>query len=108
MRLAMKNNRRFIKSLSSIALAAATLAGVLGATIIPEAQQFKDLQTPKSPLVLKAQGSFYVGGEAVEQTQAELGRRTISAHGAGGVVEAERPRPEHGPAHAKPHVQDPV
>ena len=28
---------------------------------------------PDKPLVLKAQGSFFVGGEKVEQTQAELG-----------------------------------
>ena len=28
---------------------------------------------PDTPLVLKAQGSFFVGGEKVEQTQGELG-----------------------------------
>src|SRR5215207_4814709 len=69
----MKSNLRFIKSLRSVALAAATLAGMLGATIAPEAQEFKDLQSLKSPLVLKAQGSFYVGGDVVEQTRNELG-----------------------------------
>jgi pimeloyl-ACP methyl ester carboxylesterase len=37
------------------------------------AQVLKDLQTPDAPLVLKAQGSFFVGGEKVEQTQGELG-----------------------------------
>ena len=31
------------------------------------------MQTPDTPLVLKAQGSFFVGGEKVEQTQGELG-----------------------------------
>ena len=33
----------------------------------------KDVQTPDAPLVLKAQGSFFVGGDVVEQTQRELG-----------------------------------
>jgi pimeloyl-ACP methyl ester carboxylesterase len=39
------------------------------------AQQFKDLQTPETPLVLKAKGSFFVGGETVEQSFVELGSR---------------------------------
>ena len=33
----------------------------------------RTVQTPDTPLVLKAQGSFFVGGEKVEQTQGELG-----------------------------------
>ena len=37
------------------------------------AQALTDLQTPDTPLVLKAQGSFFVGGEKAEQTQVELG-----------------------------------
>ena len=37
------------------------------------AQALKDVQTADAPLVLKAQGSFFVGGEKVEQTQGELG-----------------------------------
>ena len=37
------------------------------------AQAITDLQTPDTPLVLKAQGSFFVGGEKAEQTQVELG-----------------------------------
>ena len=36
-------------------------------------QALKDVQTPQTPLVLKAQGSFFVGGEKGEQTQGELG-----------------------------------
>ena len=32
------------------------------------AQALKDVKTPDKPLVLKAQGSFFVGGETVEQT----------------------------------------
>jgi Alpha/beta hydrolase family len=37
------------------------------------AQAFNDVKTPDKPLVLKAQGSFFVGGEKVEQTAGELG-----------------------------------
>jgi pimeloyl-ACP methyl ester carboxylesterase len=37
------------------------------------AQALKDVQTPSAPLVLKAQGSFFVGGDKVDQTQGELG-----------------------------------
>ena len=37
------------------------------------AQALKDVKTSDTPLVLKAQGSFFVGGEKVEQTQGELG-----------------------------------
>lgn len=44
-----------------------TLAGGAGA------QALKDLQTPRTPLVLKAQGSFFIGGVKSEQTRVELG-----------------------------------
>ena len=37
------------------------------------AQALKDVQTADTPLVLKAQGSFFVGGEKVEQTRSEVG-----------------------------------
>lgn len=37
------------------------------------AQDISALQTPKSPLVLKAQGSFFVGGEIVSQNAVESG-----------------------------------
>jgi pimeloyl-ACP methyl ester carboxylesterase len=49
------------------------VAGVLGTPVGASAQALKDVQTPDTPLVLKAQGSFFVGGEKVEQTQGELG-----------------------------------
>jgi len=48
-------------------------AGVLGAPAGVTAQALKDVKTPDKPLVLKAQGSFFVGGEKVEQTAGELG-----------------------------------
>ena len=46
---------------------------MLGTAVNVQAQALKDVQTPDAPLVLKAQGSFFVGGEKVEQTQGELG-----------------------------------
>ena len=42
------------------------------------------------------------------EARSALSGRTISGRGAGGVVEAEHPRPEHGPPHAQPHLQGPV
>jgi pimeloyl-ACP methyl ester carboxylesterase len=55
------------------ALLAGTAAGVLATADRGAAQALKDVQTADTPLVLKAQGSFFVGGERVEQTQGELG-----------------------------------
>jgi pimeloyl-ACP methyl ester carboxylesterase len=53
------------------------LAGIataaLGSSAIVSAQALKDVKTPDKPLVLKAQGSFFVGGKKVEQTAGELG-----------------------------------
>jgi pimeloyl-ACP methyl ester carboxylesterase len=57
----------------SAILIGATVAAVLGAPSGTMAQAIKDLQTPDTPLVLKAQGSFFVGGDKAEQTQVELG-----------------------------------
>ena len=50
-----------------------TLAIVVGGTTGGRAQALKDVKTADTPLVLKAQGSFFVGGDKVEQTQGELG-----------------------------------
>jgi pimeloyl-ACP methyl ester carboxylesterase len=49
------------------------VAGLLATTVGARAQALKDVQTPDTPLVLKAQGSFFVGGEKAEQTAGELG-----------------------------------
>jgi pimeloyl-ACP methyl ester carboxylesterase len=49
------------------------LSSILGTAVDVRAQALKDVQAPDTPLVLKAQGSFFVGGEKVEQTQGELG-----------------------------------
>jgi pimeloyl-ACP methyl ester carboxylesterase len=59
----------WIRSLVLIGIAAA----VLGAPANVTAQALKDVKTPDKPLVLKSQGSFFVGGETVEQTAGELG-----------------------------------
>ena len=56
----------------SAILVGVTLAGVLGKPIGAVAQAIRDVQTPDTPLVLKAQGSFFVGGEKAEQTQVEI------------------------------------
>ena len=54
-------------------LAGALLAAVLVTTADLRAQALKDVKAPDTPLVLKAQGSFFIGGDKVEQTQGELG-----------------------------------
>ena len=64
---------RVSMSCRSAVLCGATLVGVLGTATGIGAQALKDLQTPDIPLVLKAQGSFFVGGDKAEQTQVELG-----------------------------------
>jgi pimeloyl-ACP methyl ester carboxylesterase len=66
-------HQRFSASWRSVIFVAVTLAGVIGAAIGADAQALKDVLTPDTPLVLKAQGSFFVGGEKADQTQVELG-----------------------------------
>ena len=66
-------SEQFSKLSRSSFLMSAALASVLGTAVNVQAQALKDVQTPDTPLVLKAQGSFFVGGEKVEQTQGELG-----------------------------------
>ena len=63
-----------------LVLAGVALACVLGTVIGAEAQALRDVQTPATPLVLKAQGSFFVGGEKVEQTEVELGSLGPGGH----------------------------
>jgi pimeloyl-ACP methyl ester carboxylesterase len=55
-------------------------ASVFGTTGILLAQSVKDVQIPATPLVLKAQGSFFTGGEKVEETQGELGNLGPGGH----------------------------
>jgi hypothetical protein len=56
-------------SSASRLLAAAFI--VFGTASVAGAQALKDVHTSDAPLVLKAQGSFFVGGETIEQTQRE-------------------------------------
>lgn len=65
--------QRFVKRRRSSIVAGAALAGVLGLAAHAAAQALEDVRTPDTPLVLKAQGSFFVGGDSVEQTRGELG-----------------------------------
>ena len=65
-------SQRVSKLCRSSVLVGAAL-GVLGAAGTATAQALKDVQTPDTPLVLKAQGSFFVGGDKAEQTRVELG-----------------------------------
>lgn len=63
-----------------ITRAAMVVAGCLSIALSAESQDLKDLQTPESPLVLKAQGSFFVGGERVEQSRDQLGFGPAAGH----------------------------
>jgi pimeloyl-ACP methyl ester carboxylesterase len=59
----------WIRPLVLIGIAVAILGTPAGVM----AQALKDVKIPDKPLVLKAQGSFFVGGDKVEQTAGELG-----------------------------------
>jgi len=61
-------------------LVLAAVAGLLGMAGSMAAQALRDVQVPDTPLVLKAQGSFFVGGEKAEQTQGELGNLGPGGH----------------------------
>jgi pimeloyl-ACP methyl ester carboxylesterase len=70
--LQMLRERRLM-TLRLITFTGAALAVVVAAPTNTMAQALKDVRVADAPLVLKAQGSFYVGGQKVEQTQSELG-----------------------------------
>jgi pimeloyl-ACP methyl ester carboxylesterase len=69
----MKSIQQSRKSLQAVVLASVVFLGTFGSAMTAAAQELRDLQTPKSPLVLKALGSFYVGGETISQTATEIG-----------------------------------
>jgi pimeloyl-ACP methyl ester carboxylesterase len=73
-------SQRFSTSCRIAILAGVAVAAVFGASAGVMAQALKDVRTPDAPLVLKAQGSFFVGGEKSEQTQAELGNLGPGGH----------------------------
>jgi pimeloyl-ACP methyl ester carboxylesterase len=60
-------------TLCRTAVVVGTAFGVVGTAGTVMAQALKDVQTSETPLVLKAQGSFFVGGDKVDQTEGELG-----------------------------------
>jgi pimeloyl-ACP methyl ester carboxylesterase len=72
--------QRFLVPSRSAVLATSMLASVLAAPHGAAAQTLADVQTPDTPLVLKAQGSFFVSGETVEQTQGQLGNLGPAGH----------------------------
>jgi len=73
-------SERFSNLCRPVIPVAVIVAAVLGVAGNVRAQALKDVQTSRSPLVLKAQGSFFVGGEIVEQTQGELGNLGPGGH----------------------------
>ena len=64
----------------SAVLVLSMLASVVLMPVGATAQALADVTTPDTPLVLKAQGSFYVGGESVEQTPGQLGNLGPGGH----------------------------
>ena len=68
----MTTQRRLIRRHPRI-LCGAVFAIALSTAPAASAQTLKATQTPDAPLVLKSQGSFFVGGEKVQQTQGQLG-----------------------------------
>ena len=63
-----------------VVLVGVALAGTLGTAVTAAAQNVADLQTPRSPLVLKAQGSFVQGGEVKEAEAGDLGAGAAPGH----------------------------
>src|SRR5690606_8859563 len=57
-----------------------TVGALFNASSYASAQSLSDVQIPPEPLVLKAQGSFYIGGERVAQTRDELGNLGPDGH----------------------------
>jgi pimeloyl-ACP methyl ester carboxylesterase len=82
----MKSASRFSKKIHVIGLVSMILAGTLGTTISAAAQDFDDLQSSKSPLVLKTWGSFFVGGETVEQTSIAMGLDALGGSDSGNLA----------------------
>ena len=75
----MKSQRSLALCRTSI-LSVTALAAAFGTFDNLKAQALKDVQTAGAPLVLKAQGSFFVGGDKVEQTKSELGNLGPGGH----------------------------
>jgi pimeloyl-ACP methyl ester carboxylesterase len=76
----MQSIERFPKTLDLVVLSGVVLAGTLGMAVTAAAQDVSDLQTPNSPLVLKAQGSFVVGGQVIAAQAGDLGTGAAPGH----------------------------
>ena len=73
-------SQRLVMLVRSGVVVGVSLASVLGATGNVMAQALKDVQSSDTPLVLKAQGSFFVGGEKIDQTRGEVGDLAPGGH----------------------------
>ncbi len=73
-------SRRVSLCCRSAILVGVTVAAVLGTAVGVMAQALKDLQTSDAPLVLKAQGSFFIGGEKADETDVQLGNLGPAGH----------------------------
>jgi pimeloyl-ACP methyl ester carboxylesterase len=73
-------SERLSKLCRSSICVGAVLAVVLGTASNAMAQALKDVKTPDTPLILEAQGSFFVGGEKAEQTRSEVGDLAPEGH----------------------------
>ena len=72
--------QRFPTSRRAVCLLGVPLLCLFATRTPALAQTLTDLQTADAPLVLKAQGSFFIGGEKVEQTENELGNLAPGGH----------------------------
>ena len=70
--------KRFPKR--TFALAGIVLAGTFATALTAGAQDVPDLQFAKSPLVLKGQGSFVIGGENIQAQAGDLGLGAAAGH----------------------------
>ena len=75
----MSSQRTSIFCQSAIAIGVA-LTTVCGAGSSALAQSLRDVQTSDTPLILKAQGSFFVGGETVDTDARGVGRPGPGGH----------------------------
>jgi pimeloyl-ACP methyl ester carboxylesterase len=73
-------SRRFSMPGRSAIAAGVTVAAILCTAVGAAAQALKDLQTPDTPLVLRAQGSFFIGGEKADETAVQLGNLGPAGH----------------------------
>jgi hypothetical protein len=89
------NRTRWAPSLGRMAVAAALVLGALAAPPAGFAQELEAVQAPPAPLALQRRGSFFVGGQSVEHTPAQLSYFTGQLPPAGGQVTVNQMYVEH-------------